>query len=25
VGRGHGEDDFASVLEVYEALAAVRL
>jgi len=25
VGRGHGEDDFASVLEVYEALAAVRV
>jgi 3-hydroxyisobutyrate dehydrogenase-like beta-hydroxyacid dehydrogenase len=25
VGRGHGDDDFASVLEVYEALAAVRV
>lgn len=25
VGRGHAEDDFASVLEVYEALAGVRL
>ena len=25
VGRGHAEDDFASVLEVYEALAGVRV